>query len=286
MNEPQTGIATLERADLTNRRTGLVQRSRHELHQIPITDRGDRSARWAGVQHGTLADTVVERAQAAGLTLTDESWLMSPGGERIFGELEIATDSTALSGPVRAADLGLMEANSGFAGFDPTVMGVSLGILSGNDGSWAMSLIVIARVLVCSNGLTVDGGHITCRRLHTTGIERDLPGVIDRGLNTYVARVGELANTRHRLLELDYTRQQDVDHVLVEAGRLGIMPWSAIGKVDREWRSPSHPEFYERNGWSLTNCFTEIGKQFNPVREIKTADRVRQLVIDAAPNAN
>jgi Domain of unknown function (DUF932) len=284
MNEPTATGADVGR-QMATRRQGLIPISRERLHDVPVLERGNRSSRWAGVQHGLLANTVIHRAERAGLAFTGEDWLMSPGGERIFGELQVSSECQALRG-LSAADAGLMEANSGYDGFDPRIMGISLGILSGNDGSWAMALIVIARVLVCSNGMTVEDGHITCRRLHTTGIERDLPHVIDRGLANYVTRIGTLEQTRNQLCQLDYTRQSDVDLVIVEAGRRGIMPWSALGKVEKEWREPRHPEFRERTGWSLANCFTQIGKQFNPVREIKAADGIRQLVIESAPNRN
>ena len=35
---------------------------------------------------------------------------------------------------------------------------------------------------------------------------------------------------------------------------------SYIPKVLGEWREPSHPEFMERNVWSLQNSFTEVFK--------------------------
>ena len=134
--------------------------------------------------------------------------------------------------------------------------------------------------------MTVEGGHITAKRKHTTGIGGELPQLIGDGLDTYIQRVSLVGQTQSQLNELDFTRQGDVDHTMMEAGRRGLFPWSKLGKVEEEWRNTRHPEFRDRNGWSLMNCFSEVAKRFNPVREIQTVDRVRQLIVETAPNHN
>jgi hypothetical protein len=270
----ETDGATLRRAE-----HGLVEIPRTALATIPVTERGDRSTRWAGLQHGTLANTVLEKAEARGLQIRRDDWKVSIDGARLFGSLWIDHESTALK---RAADAGI-EAH-GYDGFDPKIVGLRMGVLSSNDSTYALTLIVIARVLVCSNGMTVEGGHITARRKHTTNIGLELPGIVEAGIDTYVNRVGQIGETQSQLEALDFTRQGDVDHTIMEAGRRGIFPWSKVGRVEKEWRDIRHPEFRDRNGWSLMNCFSEVAKRFNPVREIQAVDRVRELVIETAPN--
>jgi hypothetical protein len=74
--------------------------------------------------------------------------------------------------------------------------------------------------------------------------------------------------------------------VLVEAGRRRIVPWSAVGKVDAEWREPRHEEFGERTGWSLYNAFTEIAKGFSMRKEMLACDQARQLILGEEDNLN
>lgn len=273
--------AVLDSKQMSRVSRQLVPVHRAALDAIPVTERGDRSDRWSGVQHGVLANTVLEQANRRGLDITREEWKVSEDGSRLFGDLWIANDSSALS--IAARDVGITR---GYGGFNPEVMGLRLGVLSANDSSFAIALIVVARVKVCSNGLTVEGGHITCKRKHTTGVHEELPGVISAGLDTYVNRVGLLGQTQSQLTELDFSRQIDVDHALVEAGRRGLFPWSKLGLVEEEWRNPRHPEFADRTGWSLVNCFSEVAKRFNPVREIQVVEGARQLVLETAPNLN
>ena len=264
---------------LTNRGTHEVPRE--ALHAIPVTPRGDRSTRWAGIQHGQLADTLCERVQRTGLALTGERWSVDRAGARLFGYLAIDSSSAGIEGR-KARDLGI-EAR-GYAGFDPEIVGLTMGVIHSNDSSFALTLVVMARVLVCSNGLTVEGGALTCRRKHTNGLE--LASTLDRGLENFVERVGRIDETRERLLSCDYSRPRDVDHALVEAGRRRLFPWSKLGQVERLWREPPHPEFRERTGWSLLNSFTEIAKRFPMAREMRVTEDIRRLVIDCAPNVN
>jgi hypothetical protein len=58
-------------------------------HQIPVTARGDRSSRWAGIQHGDLANTIVERVEAANLGVLREQWEVGRSGAHLFGYLDL-----------------------------------------------------------------------------------------------------------------------------------------------------------------------------------------------------
>ncbi len=70
----------------------------------------------------------------------------------------------------------------------------------------------------------------------------------------------------------------------MEAGRRQLFPWSKLGKVEKAWREPPHPEFRERNGWSLYNAFTETSKEFPMRKEMKSCDQIRRLIISENPS--
>jgi len=130
--------------------------------------------------------------------------------------------------------------------------------------------------------MTVEGGSIACQRRHTTGL--DLVEALDGGIRTYLARTGRIGSTIQSLREIDLRRAEKADHLIVEAGRRGLFPWSKLGKVEEAWRKPPFPEFESRDGWSLYNSFTEVAKGFSMKNEMAACDQVRQLILTAGPS--
>ncbi len=123
------------RLDLESFRRGTHVVDRETLDAIPVTPRGDRSTRWSGIQHGELANTLVQRVQAADLTVTGETWSVGRNGAHLFGYIELKSntnqmdlfqatslDATGLRNggrPVTAAS-SLRSPHSGWAAFIPT----------------------------------------------------------------------------------------------------------------------------------------------------------------------
>ncbi len=157
-----------------------------------------------------------------------------------------------------------------------------MGCVHSNDSSFSLRLVVIPIVLVCSNGMTVEGGSIAVQKKHTIGL--NLAEALDSGIQTYLQRVERIDETIETLREIDFGNQHRVDHLLVEAGRRQLFPWSKLGKVEKAWREPPHPEFRERNGWSLYNAFTEVSKEFSMRKEMESADKIRRLILSENPS--
>jgi hypothetical protein len=72
----------------------------------------------------------------------------------------------------------------------------------------------------------------------------------------------------------------DSDRLLMQAGRKGLMPWSRIGMVDKEYREPRFGQFKKRNAWSLYNAFTYVVQKSPPHHQIPAINAFRQVVLN------
>jgi Domain of unknown function (DUF932) len=273
--------------DISLYRRGTHPVDRETLCRIPVTARGERSDRWSGIQHGVLATTVVDRLQAADLEVTKEEWSVGRGAAHLFGYLDLdtsgsQTDLEQLRGLDETGTLDRWQ--TGYGGYDPHVVGLRMGVVHSNDSAFALRLIVMPKVLVCENGLVVEGGSIACVKKHTRGL--DLVPALDEGIRTFLSRSQSIDGTIQRLKEIEFGYPERADHLLVEAGRRQIMPWSALGKVEKAWREPPHQDFTERTGWSLYNAFTEVAKGFSMRKEMLACDQARQLILSEEDDLN
>mgnify|MGYP001576611434 CR=1 FL=1 len=237
--------------------------SREQLHKVPVTPRGDRSDRWMGIKHGDLADAVVERANALGLKVNNESWATGNDGAQLFGKLRLS--------PTEKLEMDI-----------PKGMNLVLGIRHSNDGSYALNFLVGGEVLVCANGMILEVFAPGMSRRHTTGVV--LKATIEQGLAKFAeAAKTALAKEVSALQKRELTVPR-ADRLLVEAGVRGVVPWSMVGKVEALWRTPPHPEFKDRNAWSMFNAFTEAAKEYPPYRQIEVIRAARELVLDVSKN--
>jgi len=273
--------------DLNVFRRGTHPVDRETLCRIPVTARGERSERWQPIQHGVLATTVLERLQAADLTVTNEQWEIGRAGAHLFGMIDLDSSRVETDlGQLRSLDETdtLDKWQTGYGGYDPHVVGLRVGVVHSNDSAFALRLVVLPRILVCSNGMTVEGGSIACQKRHTKGL--DLVPALDQGIQTFLSRTARIDDTIGRLREIDFGSHDRADHILVEAGRRRIMPWSSLGKVEKHWREPEHPEFTDRTGWSLYSSFTHVAKTFSMRKEMVACDQARQLILSEEADLN
>jgi hypothetical protein len=145
----------------------------------------------------------------------------------------------------------------------------------------AFIMMVADKVLVCENGMTVEQGVFALKRKHTTGLgDDDLAGLIDGGICNYLEKAATVGASIEELQALDFENEYHVNDLLVIAGREGVMPWSGLGKVERLWREPDHPEFEDPTGWSLYNCFTQVARDYSPRHEMTVIEKARELVLN------
>ena len=238
--------------------------TRKVLDRIPISvrDKGEITSRWKGIQHGELADTLVDRAENMGFKVKAEAWSTVMDGAGMFGTLVLA--------PTPQLKIEV-----------PKGVGLALGVRHSNNGRYALSFFAGARVLVCANGMISNVFTPGDRKRHTVNLS--LQETIDEGLTSFGEHARKSLGREIGIMRgMDYGSPLKVHHLLCEAGARGIVPWSQLGKVDKAWRTPPHSEFKPRNGWSLYNAFTEVAKSFAPVGQAEAINGVRILLSEVA----
>lgn len=216
-----------------------------------------RHSRWRPIQHGELAATLLEQADALGLEVERHTWQTSgPGDTDLFGSLDFR----------RSPSLQV-----------PDGMLFSLGVRHSNAGRYALTLVTGARVIVCANGMLV-GEQVLSRR-HTDGL--DLRATIRRGLEDSVAQTRQVVAWVERLEATSLTDAQ-ADSLMMEAARTRVLSWSALHQVDGAWSRPPHEVFRARTAWSLYNAFTEVARERSAAVQLKAFRGLRRL-FDSRP---
>jgi len=144
-----------------------------------------------------------------------------------------------------------------------------------NNTRFALTFAAGAQVLVCLNGVIT--GTWVLHRKHTNGL--DLDQAVAAGVARFIDQARDVPRCVAALKERTLTQRQ-ADHLLMESGRAGLLPWSHIGQALDEYEHPAHEEFRGRNAWALYNAVSEILKRQNPARQMHALDRVRQLLLN------
>ena len=230
--------------------------SRSALRAIPVpqkprwTGRGAGNA-WMPINHGVLADAVVHAAGARGLKVVEEQWATNGSETDLFGAI--------VFGRSRRVSM-------------PRGLSPAMALRHSNAGRYAVTFGFGAEVGVCTNGV-LYGEHVVSHK-HTRGLS--VEALVDEGIDDMLARADEVGRFVARLRGTPVGRLL-ADRVIVEAGRRDVMPWSQLGKVEREWRRPSRNAFRRRTAWSLYNAFTEVNKQRSPAGQLATLRRLEPV---------
>lgn len=227
-----------------------------ELRHIPVVRPAKAGTRWQGIQHHNLASTVLQSLHRRGIEVTDQTWAVDKTGSALVGGLRVQFPR----------DLGI-----------PKVAGMeyALGLRHDNAMHQALTFAVGTQILVCLNGV-ITGEYVLCRR-HTTGI--DLEEEVSRGVTRFVEEAGKVKGVV-QAMQNRYLTNPLVDQLLMETGRQRIIPWSHVGQVHDEYHHPTHVELAQPTAWGLYNAFNHVIKKSNPVRQLRSLDRFRTLVLN------
>lgn len=228
-------------------------KTRDELRQIPLPLRPD-NPRWVGIQHGEIADTLERILYGRGIRVKKEMWATSQDDQTLVGGLNIEFPSYL--------DIPALEG-----------MDYSIGLRHSNDCKHAMSFMVGAQIFICTNGIAT--GELVLNRKHTSGV--NLREVLYDGLTRYIQKAKELSSTIWNMKARGLSRS-DADNLLMQAGRARLLPWSGIGKVDKEYRDPTFADHDRKSAWGLYNAFTYVAQNISPVRQLGAINGFRKIV--------
>lgn len=226
----------------------------NQLKKISVVKPNHLGNRWVGIQHGELVQSIHAELDSRGIKVVGEGWY--PSGK----------DLGKLSGSMRL-DIPGLEAVPGTA--------FSLGVQHSNTGEHALKFAVGAQIFICENGMVV--GDYAVKRRHTLNV--NLEEIISNGLDIYMDRVNEIPQVVNTMREIEL-QSREVEHLLMEAGRTGIMAWSRIGQVDQEFYHPTFHDHDERTAWGLYNAFTYVIQKSPPQYHIRSMNRFRELIFE------
>ena len=130
------------------------------------------------------------------------------------------------------------------------------------DRTMSFGLAVGTRIFVCTNGMMEADSFMRTR--HTKNVWDRVPELIQASVSNIFNEAKSTSLRFEAYKNADAHSDQYVDHVIVEAMRRGIINPAGIDEVQKHWRTPQHPEFEDRNVWSLMNAFTSRDRGRSP----------------------
>jgi len=251
-----------------------------DLHRIKITDRGNRSARWQGIQHGTLVDTlreILKRLFNFKPLADSERYYVSPNGAILIGGFDLAD---SLGQPVLMTDPG-----------DPHPVGASIGFTHSNNSDKSLSIVAGGTCFLCENGVSV--GETKLKHKHTSSLR--LRDWLTDGLQDFWER---LKAGFRKILALHRSAFADVrDSQILRLAREGCLPWRLLGDLEDLWQgsfAAGHalwvpepdrtkwPVGVTSDGqyqvWDWYNAITHIIKRLPPSQQFQSLQQALTIV--------
>lgn len=188
------------------------------------------NGRWHPIPHTTLIETVEKELNKLDMKIVQESYGVAKEGNRMFGLLQIGN------------------------GNNPTDHSWVAGIRNSHDRAFAAGLCVGSGVFICDN--LAFSSEIVFGRRHTPNILRDLPMLVGRATGE-LATKWDSQGKRIEAYKNTELSNKDAAWILLNSLRQNVFPKTKIDDILGEWLEPRHPEFKERNVWSLFNGVTE-----------------------------
>ena len=223
----------------------------NELKLLPFTRPEFVSDRWQGVPHYDLVHTLETRMDAAGWRFSGRKVSIDDTGFDMVGAWDVKVP-------------GIDEFSD---------QKLSIGFQHSNRCRRALRLLVGTTVLVCTNGMAT--GEVVLRRKHTTGLRLEVE--IDEALYRYVD-AAKLIKARTDAMKETELRPEQADHLLMEAGRKGLIGWSTLGAVSQEYLHPTFADNGSPTVWGLYNAFTHIIKKVSVNRQLDLMWKFQQMM--------
>lgn len=254
-----------------------------ELKRLPcVQTYHPRSDRYVKTEHHELASLVRDEFVKQGFEIKAERYAVLQGGARVMASLDIDCPTIPAKEMREAAMLARDAFGYDLAGKEiaPDEIQLCANWKHGLDGIWAWRLQAGGKVKVCSNGMSVPFGPALdpVRKMHTTG-GIEFGELIETSVKGFKGNAIGLSAIHNRLIEQDCSTAEG-DSLIVEAGRTGVLPWARCQETADQWHEPNHPEFEDRNRWSLYNAFTEAIKVRGPALQLRTLNKLPEFLIE------
>lgn len=234
---------------------GSSKITREELKVIP-TPAG--SATHQTFPHFEIVEELVETLSLRQISVVRDEYAVSGDGMKMFGVLDLAT---------------------GFEGCR-----FSIGIRNSNDKSMRLALTVGYRVLVCDN-MAFQGDFTPVLAKHTKRVSLvDILSVgVDRMQRNFEPMRKQVEAWKQTRLT-DAAAKIIIYRAFVE-GELDV-PKHLTRQVHDQYFNPIVEEFASRTMWSLSNAFTSIFKELDPIPQFKATASLGSFLEIASEGLN
>lgn len=226
----------------------------HGIDSIDTLPVPHATATYQPVPHGGLYRMWSERLERAGYRITSEEHWVTNDCDVFLSKVSIESASL------------------------PTGLGFKwqTALINSYNRQVAIKSAMGANVFVCTNGCL--SAEFMMRTKHTGGVWERLNGFVNDSVRTVEYRANAIFRQFQRYTETDASSGRQVDHVVCEAYRNGIIPASGIGQVLDHWKTPEHAEFLPRNVWSLYNAFTSYDRGRSVFERTSRTNRLHDLL--------
>lgn len=184
---------------------------------------------WHPVPHRRFLDTCLGTLDAAGYQIAKMSLGLTPDGHRLFGVLDLTTTLT-----------------EGVA--------LAVGIRNSTNKTFPLGLTAGSRVFVCDN--LAFRSEILVARKHSRFGEMRFNNAIASAV-TSLRSFQDVEADRIRRMQETPVGDEGASLLFITAMERGIISYTALPKLWREWKEPSH-DFGPPTLWRLFNAFTTV----------------------------
>jgi len=221
-----------------------------ELERVPCPPSTDT---WFPVPHKSVLTVVSDQLTGTGFAIDSMELALSRDDARFFGVLRLKNrinDNVALT----------------------------VGVRSSHDKSFPIGLCMGSTCFICDN-MAFSSEVVIARRHTKFGNDRFAAATAQAVLNLHQYQIS--AAQRFAAMEAWQLSPQAADSLILRAFETGIVSSRLLPDVIKEWRQPRHPEFRERNAFSMLNSFTEVLKErqkSNPQEAALQTIRLQRLL--------
>jgi hypothetical protein len=209
----------------------IIAKNKVNAEQLMGVETPEAADRFQPIPHFSLVEMTREAIGRAGLEVSLEEHSLARGGQRYFGGFAL-----------KGADI---------TGSDRQIV---LGLRNAHDKSFAASICVGNRMMVCEN--LCFSSDIKLARRHTTNIIADLPRVLSDAVARVVSHWADMGKRIELYKETEISRDRAAD-LLIDLVDVKAFPARDIYAAVQEFRNPRHEEFKGGTLWTLYNSITE-----------------------------
>ena len=229
--------------------TGTITRA--ELAQVPTPP---STATHVPIPHAGVVEALVDTLSNRQISVVDEEFAVSKDGMEMFGVLDLATS------------------------FDGCRFAV--GVRNANNKRFRLACTVGLRVFVCHNlAFRGDFSPVLAKHSKHLSLEDTLSIGVDRMQRNFEPMRQQVERWRAQQLSAAAAKLM-IYRAFIES-ELDI-PKHLARKVHELYFNPQYEEFQPRTMWSLSNAFTSVFKELDPIPQFRATAKLGTF-LDAVP---